>query len=387
MKLKATYPVKSVLRLNESWTVRREGFEIKFDLKERTVSGISAEFEISKDETPKVFEQLPHSKIAADITIPEIQNLKQARSYIRRIQTFLDTMAPTIVDFESEELEWIPENKEERKELKLYKFSISSRGARYDSSLELTFDFIAALSYHAYAAESQEIALTFVQKGNVDFDEGRYISAFYNYFLSLETQFFAGFSDPKKVKLKLKKCGDVHNSLKEVREALQYRNHSSKRLFKRFSEKSDDELLDYIVDVRGRLHHHAPKGPASWHPGEEDVYKEEAYVLKVLAGSIANAFVLQSVYATESGGDFFRECEAAGAVVIVDAKGVEITPRGLAQEFEVRMRIPSLTPHAALIESLNNRLREKLSENGCIPKNYELLTANGDILASYSMTI
>lgn len=384
MKLKISYKANSILHLNECWPVRREGFEVNFNLKENKVTGISVEFKIDKSQMPTIIENLDsRSRIAASINIPDIENLRRARSFIRRIQSFVSSMAPTDIDFKSETLEWIPENEQERQELKLFKFSFSSQGTRYDSPLELTYDFIAALTYHAYSAVPQEIALSFVHNGNEDYNDGKFISAFYNFFFSLETQFFAGYSDPKKVKAKIKECREVRAALVDLREALLFQTRGSLSKFTKMADKTDDELIDYIVDVRGRLHHHASKGPASWHPDEQEEYEAEAFVLKVLASSVANTFVLGSVYSIENGDDFFQECEAVKAIVTVIVKGVETTRQGRNREFELLMRIPSLKPHAALIESLNNRLREQLSKHECVPLNYQMRTPDGQILAIY----
>lgn len=383
MKMRVSYQAKSILHVSENWPIRRDGYEINFLLSGNNVIGLTVEFDIADEEFPSVRQGGAASQVAAHIKIPEIKKLNQVRPYVRRIQSFIDSMAPTIIDFKSESVEWIPETEKERSELQLYKFSLASEGTRYDSRIELTYDFVAALTYHAYSAFPQEVSLSFVHKGNEDYDGQKYISAFYNFFFSLETQFFPGYSNPKVVKNKLKESNNIRVAMKDLREALSQQRLYQRGKFGKFEEMTDDQVLDHIVDLRGHLHHHAPNGPASWHPDEQEVYMEDAFALKVLSGSVSNTFILESVYATETGQEFFKACETVDAIVCITARGVETTSSGVDRDFEIRMRIPSKSPHAALVESLNNRLREKIARNGCTPRRYKLYSEDGGVVAEY----
>ncbi|WP_314084437.1 hypothetical protein [Shinella sp. M31] len=384
MKIRVSYKAKSILHLVENWPVQRDGYEVNFRLNGNNVVGIIVEFNVTEDDLPSVEYGEDNSSVAAHISVPEIKKLEHVRPYVRRIQSFLDSMAPTEVDFKSESIEWVPETEKERRDLKLHQFSLASEGTRYDSQIELTYDFIAALTYHAYSAVPQEISLSFVHNGNKDYDDGKYISAFYNYFFSLETQFFPGYSDPKKVKVKLKDSLKIREAIKDLREALEVQRNHDRNQFAKFKKMNDDQLLEHLVDTRGHLHHHAPRGPASWHPDEQDVYMEDAFALKVLSASVANSFILESVYATEKGKEFFQACEAVGAIVCITARGIEVTLSGDERDFEMRMRIPSKNPHPALIESLNNKVREHLSKNKCTPRSYKMYSENGDVVAEYN---
>ncbi|WP_428429039.1 hypothetical protein [Pararhizobium sp.] len=384
MKMKIHFKVRSIIRAFEEWPINVGDFVVNYQIEDHIITGISIDFAIADADFPQVVEDLnPFSRIAASITIPEVAKLKEARAFLRRIQSFLSSVAPTTIDFNSERLEWIPENQEEKERLKLYGFSVSSEGTMYDDARELTFDFVAALTYNSYSASQQEIALSFVHKGNADYNDGKYISAFYNYFLSLETQFFAGYSDPKKVKIKIKANDRIAEALSDLRDAISFQRQNYKKQFTKLNGMTNNMIVDHIVDTRGNLHHHSSRGPASWHPDEPEVFEEEAFALKVLSGSIANTIVLSSTFSTERSSDFFEMCKKAGAVVSLIARGTEITYKGEARKFESKMNIPGIKPHAALVERLNNELRVQIGRRKSFPKEYVISDLNGVLVASY----
>ena len=66
---------------------------------------------------------------------------------------------------------------------------------------------------------------------------------------------------------------------------------------KRFESISPSDLIDYIVDLRGRLHHHSVKDKRQpWHPEEQDKYHADAIMLANVAHAVMWKFVKGYLY-------------------------------------------------------------------------------------------
>jgi hypothetical protein len=68
----------------------------------------------------------------------------------------------------------------------------------------------------------------------------------------------------------------------------------------RYRDKSVDDAIDEIVELRGFLHHHSARRPDTWHPEDHARFESEALLLSSIAMDVAFVVAKQSVFDAET---------------------------------------------------------------------------------------
>ena len=137
------------------------------------------------------------------------------------------------------------------------------------------------------------------REGRIAFEAGRYVDAYNNMFLFLETRYCDGkTSTAQQVEL-LSKEQKFCESLE--RTAIEFAKRS------RVSRKGkldifgpDDgvrEKIKILVNLRGKLRHHSLKSPHRWDPNKQNEYEGAAGFLGAVVGNIVISESLEDIYA------------------------------------------------------------------------------------------
>jgi hypothetical protein len=142
-------------------------------------------------------------------------------------------------------------------------------------------------------AKSTEIALIFYRKGCNDFYEERYIEALYDFYFMFESLFGCGKTKNAKVAAEFKKSKPFRVALEDILSkkdpigGFQPSNETTVSFKEAYGGKTIDEVIDFIVDLRGFIHHHTAEKPGIWHPEEHSPYECHAMFFILVAHTVA----------------------------------------------------------------------------------------------------
>jgi len=321
MLIKYTYPIEGQIFLPEHWPIKWDKYRIDWTVHDGLAQAVT--LSVKADDLsglPKI-EPSAEPGVAAHITFGDDPYQDEVETILRTARGLLGFFMNAEIDFARPKIEWEPETEDERKLVQMYSFSMDE-DTRNDPHA-IGYDIIARCFISAIPARNLEIPLSFLSKGQRDMRASRYIDAYYSFFFFLETQFSAGYPDPKKVVARLKASGEIRNAISEARSLFaEFPPRGGKG--QHLQNLSDDELIEHLVTVRGTLHHHAlPRKQGSWHPERHDQYEPEALFLQYLAKVIAqtqNMPIMFGEGVTESLIDGAK-LEGASIVYLVNAVG------------------------------------------------------------------
>ncbi len=55
----------------------------------------------------------------------------------------------------------------------------------------------------------------------------------------------------------------------------------------KYKDKSPENIIDQIIELRGFLHHHTSKRKGIWHPENQDKYKLDALFIQLISYNVA----------------------------------------------------------------------------------------------------
>lgn len=195
------------------------------------------------------------------------------------------------IAIDSFEIQWIPENDIEKRELPMTEFKETREITQPASQFVLPFDLLERLVVTAIDLQDIELPLSFFRRGRISILEENYIQATYDFYFLLETLFSSGKTKNSAVKSEFKKSTLL---MAAINSFLQFpRDHYPSVQFwremnERFKIYKVDSLVDYIVDKRGFLHHHTSKRKDIWHPSHQDEYRLDAFMYQAVAFAVAH---------------------------------------------------------------------------------------------------
>jgi hypothetical protein len=142
---------------------------------------------------------------------------------------------------------------------------------------------------------------------------------------------------------------------------------------------TDEQLVEYLVKLRGDLHHHALRKPGIWHPDKVRQFHEEAVLLQEVVHAIAFDQAMTLLFAKERDEDLMRSAGDAGAItkVRVEAFGLMDGSRQELQHFVIAL--PSRRIDRAAIDQVHRHFRDQFrgGPKGVEVLEYRLLSENG----------
>jgi hypothetical protein len=209
---------------------------------------------------------------------------------LRTVEGLLSFYGVNAIEVNKLESEWLPETEEERNALAVRKFTIGRVSAREKGREVIPFEYVCQSFLAASSASHAQIPLSFYRKGQIDMQEERFIDAIYDFYFVFEHLYAAGQYRAHQVKAAFKACQPMCNAVVAARGETRcaFDNPQQRKYFEeKYIEAGEDAVLDHIVDLRGRLHHHSARRKGqSWHPSLEREYRVDAGFFHHMAFSI-----------------------------------------------------------------------------------------------------
>lgn len=128
-----------------------------------------------------------------------------------------------------------------------------------------------------------QISLEFYRRGTDDCYHGRFIEAVYDFFFVLEYLFGRGEFSKGALLRNFSRSPSLIEAISQAKvDALQtIESPSAADAFGRtYSQRSEGEILDHVINLRGFLHHQSITRPLTWNPAVQSDYEADAKFLR-----------------------------------------------------------------------------------------------------------
>ena len=216
---------------------------------------------------------------------------------LRTLEGFLAIYGLEKIALDETNMSWVAESEEEERQLKIRSFNFRFKKPEQIPH-KAPFSVITRSIIASTKNQDWEVPLNFFRKGRNDFQERRYIDAIHDFYFLLETLFGNGKTRNRQVKSEFRKSPELLNHIAQILKAgeqsIRRRGGRTNLLdvFRdKYSKKSPEEYIDYIVDLRGFLHHHTLQNRKIWHPALEYEYELDALLLQDLCFKLCSTKV------------------------------------------------------------------------------------------------
>lgn len=293
MRVKYHYPVKSNFPLLEKWPIKVEKYSVELSEENRRVRTVS----VPLDGTERLLAYVAPDDSTVDfaIDVGNTASNDDAEQFLITVQGLLSLFGKFSIDFSTCKTEWVPESEEEKSKIEINNYSLKIGKPQVNDPVPLTFEDLARAIFAAPELSDYQLPLSFIRRGVEDMAQDRYIEAFYNFFFFLETLFAPGYSDPKRITEKFIKAKEIRDAIAQARQDDESPAHSKNKELKGLLSKTDEEIIEGLVETRGNLHHHSRHRPR-WHSEKSSQHEAEAVLIQSIAVTIALNEAVARIY-------------------------------------------------------------------------------------------
>ena len=302
MRVRYRLPVSGRLRIDASFPITKPLFTFTFETDDLgLVTHINATAKVD-DRTlwPRVTAApQPGAKFHIQLSSPYRAELRRD---IRALTGLLALYGVDDINVDLLDEVWEPESEDEKSALPLYSFQVNRKPAPISSFPVMPFDLIARSLLITERAAGFDAALNFFRKGRVDVKAERYLDAVLEYLFMIETTYANGKFRSAQVEEEYLSSTELCRLIAETvpNPALLSEIRRDSRIDQRFREayegKTPEELIPYIVALRGELHHHSARKSGIWHPTDHLRFGADAYFLEYLCLGIAFAITHDTLF-------------------------------------------------------------------------------------------
>lgn len=285
MKCRISYPVVGHLRFQKHIAVPHAGWEYGFVTdKDGVVVRVGITISVpNKGDWPRASGS-PKSGVKLHLKAHP-PGLPLVRSRLLAMQGVLSLYGLERIDFRQEFYEWLPETPEEKAELEVYSF-----GMKVERSVEsVPFCPLEIFIRSVLAVDGlnkSERWLNLFRRAHLRHQDGDYLDAVRCHYFILEGLFGGGKYRQKDVTPNMISSNVLRKAFDEaVRDETPVRPEDAQawEAARAFARKAKYEgWVRHVVALRGRLQHHGPVGPKSWHPEEQDALRGDAILLSMV---------------------------------------------------------------------------------------------------------
>ena len=285
MKCKFKFTVRGRIRLDRTVPIPTRQGVYSFGLDaEGKLETLDVTVTLPRGQWPIVTKD-PSPGVRAHINTNLVQ-LPFIQQDLKSLQGLLVFFGMDSLDYRNPEVEWIPESEAERAELPIFSFKVTEEP--FDDKDPLSFDLIARAILASHDAYDSQVPLNFFRRAMRDMAEQSFVDAIYDFYFVLETLYAGGQFRSRQVKEVFKANAEfmscVKKALAEPPPPAALGRRLGEEYRHRFGAMSPENLIDHLVDVRGRLHHHSLKDRRQpWHPEEQHQYQVDAVMLQSIA--------------------------------------------------------------------------------------------------------
>lgn len=290
MKSKYTFQIKGRLKLPNAFPIKSDGFTFNF-VTDRLgiVSSLEVECQCQSEDWPKL------SKNAYGKT--EVDVRSSAWPFIviklRGIESLCSIWGIKSIIVDNYRIEWIPDSEEEKSNLKIYNYEVSSLPLSDEELKPVKFPFVGQAVIASWDGEKISTICSFFRRGSEDYENRQYITAIYQFYFILESLYGDGKFKEKDLVRKFAASKELKLIFDKTYNNDEFMFGISRELISKFNEseyygdRNFDKFMLRFIKLRGFLHHHSSKNTNAWHPERHIDYELDAFALSALANSVA----------------------------------------------------------------------------------------------------
>jgi hypothetical protein len=302
MRIRYRLPVSGRLRIDASFPVTTKLFTFTFEtdaiglVKYLNAATQADDRDLWPRATPA---PQPGIKFHFHLSSPFFAELQR---HVRAISGLLSLYGVDEISVDRFEQIWEPENDEEKNALPVYSFQINRQATSASNSPVMPFDLVARTVLAADMAGGFDAALNFFRKGRIDVLAEQYLDAVVDYLFMIETTYANGKFRSNHVQDEYLSSLELLRLIAEAvsNPALLSEVGRDSRMHQRFKEayegKTPEEIVHYLVNLRGELHHHSGRKSGVWHPTDHNRFGADAYFLEYLCLGIASSITREAMF-------------------------------------------------------------------------------------------
>ena len=298
MILTVSFKVKNFVEVMESWPIEAQGMTFFLEREENVVKAISVSFkEVPVSLAPKINKAAPGdvSGTSSTITMNSADYVDRARRSVLNWQAVVSGQQIFDLDFDNFETRYRAETVEEEDQIHLNSFSRSGKSAL---NSECDFEQIGRAFCVGPIGDARIESTSHYREGRIALEAGRFVDAYNNLFLFLETRYCDGKTKTAE-QVNLLAGTDVFVQALEacIAEQKAHKLAASQHLTDIFSDELDlKQKIRKIVLLRGKLRHHSTKNPNRWNPNKQGEYEDAARFLNIVVGGIVLEESIADIY-------------------------------------------------------------------------------------------
>lgn len=299
MIITIAFDVKNYVEVMEGWPIRiddrtffleREGDVVKRVCISFSNVGIEQAATISKPS-----EQEGHPTIS-------MGGSKQAAlaiQYVLHWQAVIGGLQVFDIEFDDYEIRFRPESIEEEPHINLHSFRHSSKGAL---NAACDFEKIGRAFIVGPVNDARVEYSAHYRDGRLAFEAGRYVDAYNNMYLLLETLFCDGKTKTAQQVNLLEGSELFRDAFEQTLGELSQNSFPvPSQLPGVFSDDKDvREKIKDVVILRGKLRHHSLKSPHRWDPNKQKEYEQAARLISAVAQHIVLKESISDIYSPKA---------------------------------------------------------------------------------------
>jgi hypothetical protein len=227
-------------------------------------------------------------------TVPPDPFLDVVIEEIRAIRGALALWGVVDIDIDQAVREFLPETPEETAACQITSIRYQRPNREELPLVPNTTDLLIRCIVSRGKLAPYEVPLEFQRRGLDDRYRKQYVEAIFNFFFVLEYLFAGGKFRTAQVVENFLASPELLAGLAEARStflgAIQS-EESAKQFREKYGDRSDEEVVTAIVELRGKLHHQSIKR-TNWHPALQQEFEMDADFLGAVCQSVLMAKVL-----------------------------------------------------------------------------------------------
>jgi len=295
MIVTVAFDVKNHFEVMESWPIKTGDMTFFLEREQNVVKKVCLAFSnVGVEHAPSVTENTGEASPHIEIRGGGYAAL--AREKVANWQAVVSGLQIVDLDYDNYELRFRAENIDEEPHIHVTSFKPYS-----DQALNSACDFeqIGRAFCAGTISDDRIESTSHFREGRLAFKAGRYVDAYNDMFLFLETRYCDGKTGNERQTDLLSKRQELCEIVE--RTAAEFSNQDGPLgegqfdLFKRGD--GTREKIRTLVLLRGKLRHHSLKSPHRWDPNKQDEYESAARFLGAVVGDVVIKESLSDIYA------------------------------------------------------------------------------------------
>lgn len=308
MIVTVAFDVKNHVEVMEGWPMKLGNTTFFLEREANVIKRVCAAFSgVDVAQAPHVQPVGPEAEIP-QITIKGGEHASLARKIIMNWQAVVSGLQIVDLDFDNYELRFRAEDVSEEANIHLTSFR-SNPGNILNR--ECDFEQIGRAFCVGQISDDRIESTSHFREGRLAYGAGRYIDAYNNMYLFLETRFCDGKTGNEKQTDLLSKQVELCQAIENNAKAFAKQKSTGAPAFNLFKlgDTTPDKIRALVL-LRGKLRHHSLKSPQRWDPNKQKEYEGAARFLGAVVGDIVIKESLDDIYGPAAL-QLFREISVA----------------------------------------------------------------------------